>query len=97
MSTIVQFESRAGNLIMFKEHAVPILKGMGLSGEIPSAILPDDIERALDLIHECAFMKIDDHVDDNQNKARISQKTRALPLIELLVRAQKRKCEVIWR
>ena len=82
---------------MFKEHAVPILKEMGLSGEIPSAILPDDIERALDLIHECAFMKIDDHVDDNQNKARISQKTRALPLIELLVRAQKRKCEVIWR
>jgi len=78
---------------MFKEHAVPILKGMGLSGEIPSAILPDDIERALDLIHECAFMK----VDNNQNKVRISQKTRALPLIELLVRARKRKCEVIWR
>ena len=82
---------------MFKEHAIPILKGLGLSGEIPSAILPDDIGRALDLIHECVFMKIDDHVDDNQNKVRISQKTRALPLIELLERAQKRECEVIWR
>ena len=49
MSALVHFESRVGNLIMFKQHATQLLKLMGLSGDTPSAILPEDISLALTL------------------------------------------------
>ena len=44
---LIKFESEAGNLTMFDDVAVPILKLMGHSGTVPSAIMPEDIPPAV--------------------------------------------------
>ena len=99
MPTIVQFESRTGNLIMFKEHAIPLLKLMGLSGEIPSAILPKDILNALRRARAHPSLSQSPPNKENSHNAEIniSLNTRAKPLFDLLERAEARNCEVMWR
>ncbi|MDA1331288.1 MAG: DUF1840 family protein [Proteobacteria bacterium] len=98
MPKIVQFESRIGNLIMFKEHAIPLLKLMGLSGAIPSAILPNDILDALRRARAHPSLSQSFMNDDNNqnNEINIPLNTRSKPLFDLFERAEARKCEVIW-
>ena len=99
MPTIVQFESRTGNLIMFKEHAIPLLKLMGLSGEIPSAILPKDILDALRRARAHPSLSQSSMTSENNqnNEINIPLNMRAKPLFDLLERAEARNCEVMWR
>ncbi|MDG1226022.1 MAG: DUF1840 family protein [Burkholderiales bacterium] len=99
MATIVQFESRIGNLIMFKQHAVQLLKLMGLSGEIPSAIKPIDIQNAVNMArsHPALASNLSQHSDKSDTETNISLRVRATPLLDLMDRAQIRNCEVIWR
>jgi len=99
MATLVHFESRIGNLIMFRHHATQLLKIMGLSGEVPSAILPDEISVALSRAREHPSLK-DSLKDENKptnNDNNIDLNTRAKPLFDLLERAKSRNCEVMWR
>ena len=99
MPTIVQFESRTGNLIMFKEHAIPLLKLMGLTGAVPSAILPNEILDALRCAraHPSLSQSPMNSENNQNNKINIPLNTRAKPLFDLLERAQARNCEVMWR
>ena len=99
MATIVQFESRIGNLIMFKQHAVQLLKLMGLSGKIPSAIKPIDIQNAVNMAraHPALASNLSQHSDKSDTETNISLRVRATPLLDLMDRAQIRNCEVIWR
>ena len=100
---LVKFDSDAGRLEMFGDVAVHLLKAMGHTGTVPSALLPEDIPDALARLKAAVADQTQvkpDHVTsttDEHHELPVSLKQRAFPLIELLERAAKRKCEIIWR
>jgi hypothetical protein len=101
---LVRFDSDVGTLTMFDEVAVQLLKSMGHTGAVPSAILPEDIPAAVERLKAALAGQPDAAANahgqaagDDENELPISIKQRAFPLIELLERAAKRKCEVVWR
>jgi len=101
---LVRFDSDVGTLTMFEEVAVQLLKSMGHTGAVPSAILPEDIPAAVERLKAAAAVQPDaasnasgQPAGSDKNELPVSIKQRAFPLIELLERAAKRKCEVLWR
>lgn len=100
---LVKFDSDVGTLMMFRDVAVQLLKSMGHTGEVPSAILPEDIPAALVRLKASAATQqsadppLTTAASAPEAELPVSLKQRAFPLIELLERAAKRKCEVIWR
>lgn len=103
---LVRFQSDVGNLTMFGEVAVKLLKMMGHSGTVPSAILPEDIPGALERLKRAldaepqSKTKASGGEEDKENKEKeppVSLKRRAFPLMELLDRAAKDGCEVMWK
>jgi hypothetical protein len=102
---LVHFESDVGNLTMFGDVAVKLLKMMGHSGTVPSAILPRDIPAALARLESAlqtaepaeAARSAAQGTSQGEREPPVSLRRRAHPLIELLTRAQKRDCEVMWR
>lgn len=101
---LVKFQSEVGTLTMFDDVAVPLLKLMGHSGTVPSAIMPEDIPAAVGRLKAAVAAQPDapdpaaakQGVDD-EREIPVSLRQRAFPLIELLERAAKRDCEVMWR
>ncbi len=96
---LVKFESKAGNLIMIHDYADQILKMIGHSGVIPSALLPTDIETAIKSLEQnLAKKEISDSAsqDANDNDYRPSLKSRVYPFKQLLKRAQQKKCGLVW-
>lgn len=91
-------EAHAG-ITMFGDIAGLLLKKMGLSGTIPSAILAEDIPAVLDRLNNA--INADADIDaETGNKASddqsVSLQSRALPLIELLKAASEKHCNVMW-
>ena len=106
---IVTFKSKAsGDLIYFKEAALKLLQLMGRDDKVPSALYAEDVPAALmklqqglaaiaDTERAKAEQAHSEAVDSEQSrKAQISLNTRALPLLELLQKAQKKQCPVSW-
>ncbi len=101
---LVTFKSDAyADIMMFGDAAHRLLKMMGHSGTIPSAILADDIPAALDRLERA----IDEEksrtqppdsqsVDGDPDDQTINLTYRAIPLIELLTAAAKKHCDVMW-
>jgi hypothetical protein len=101
---LVTFKSDAyANIMMFGDAAHRLLKMMGHSGTIPSAILAEDVPAALDRLkraieegksrsQEPGSESRDTDADDQT----ISLTYRAIPLIELLTAAAKKHCDVMW-
>lgn len=92
-------EAHAG-ITMFGDVAKLMLKKMGQSETIPGAILAEDVPAVLDRLTNA--IKADSGTsteteknawDDDQS---ISQKNRAMPLIELLKAASEEHCNVMW-
>lgn len=100
---LVRFESDVGNLTMFGDVAVKLLKMMGHSGSVPGAILPKDIPAALARLEQALESEPESAVVTRQGRKEedkeppVSLKRRAFPLMELLARAAKEECEVMWR
>lgn len=101
---LVTFRTSAyANITMFGDVAVTLLKMMGHSGTVPSAIRADDIPEALERL-KAAIAKVkatgespsEGAHDDDSEEPRISLAHRAFPLIELLEAAAKRKSDVMW-
>ncbi len=97
---LVTFSCNAhGNIIMFGEQAVRLIKMMGHSGTVPSAILADNVPAALHQLSD-AIVKAKNGANadvlPNETDA-VSIGHRALPLIELLQDAVKHKCNVMWK
>jgi hypothetical protein len=72
---------------------------MGQSGVLPGAIRPEDIPAALErLKKEVAAhpATAPQRGDKDDGAPGVSLRQRAFPLIELLERAAKRGCYVIW-
>lgn len=102
---LVTFRTDAyANITMFGDVAVRLLKLMGHSGTIPSAILARDVPRALERLK--AGVAKDGAApaggspgadqDADSEEPVVSLATRAFPLIELLEAAAKRNCDVMW-
>lgn len=89
------------DVTMFGDVALRLLKMMGQSGTIPSAITAEDVPQALSKLREAIAHaqkkettprnKMD---DDDEQEVSIAQ--RAFPLIELLENAAKKDCAVMW-
>ena len=103
---LVTFTTDAyADITMFGDVAVALLKMMGHSGTVPSAILAADVPAALSRLTagieaEKAAPSVDDNDNDeneDEDEPRVSLSTRALPLINLLTAAAQADCDVMWK
>jgi len=101
---LVTFHTKAyGDITMFGDVAVKLLKLMGHSGTVPSAIKPEDIPEALKRLKRAVADDVaatsdsgqDDDEDENREKP-VSLKNRAFPLIQMLEAAEKDDVPVMW-
>ena len=98
----IKFDSAAGTFTMKSEIAVQLIKAMGHSGTVPSAILPADIPKALARLKAAVDADTGkpaaatDDDEEDQKEAPVSLRQRAYPLIDLLTRAAARGAEVMW-
>ena len=102
---LVTFTSKAyPDITMFGEAALHLIKMMGHSGVVPSAIMAEDVPAALERLRNAIQSdssvptpaKSSDAQDKESHEQSVSLKNRALPLIELLSAAAKEKCDVMW-
>lgn len=102
---LVTFKSRAGMPItMFHDTAIELIKMMGASGRIPSALSADEVASAATRLRTAlqhaprpvvAHPKEDDE-DDDRRQAAVGLPTRAVPLLDLLDRAAAEHTDVLW-
>jgi hypothetical protein len=82
---------------MFEDVAVFLLKKMGHSGTIPSAILPEDIPQALEQLKQALGEEQEEPADGEEGEEpKVSMSRRAYPLIKMLEASLAENCEVIW-
>jgi len=98
---LVRFDSKAGGFSMFGDVAVTLLKMMGHSGTVPGAILAPDIPPALKKLKAGVAATPESPVeqssgDRDDKEPPVSLRQRAFPLIELLERAARDGCDVLW-
>lgn len=95
--TMVRFHSRAsGDFSMFEEVAVSLLKKMGHSGTVPSAILPEDIAQALQRLHKALEAEGAEEQQEKGEEPSVTLSRRAYPLLKMLETALQEGCEVMW-
>lgn len=94
---LVTFKTDAyANITMFGNDALAMLKIMGHSGTIPSAILAEDVPAALSrMVAAIDAEKAAQPVQDKDADA-VSLVNRGLPLIEFLTAAVRAKSNVMW-
>jgi hypothetical protein len=100
---LITFKTREyGDVTMFGEVALKLIKLMGRRETVPSAIEPEDIPQALKMLRagiaaDDAAAKGDEAEDgDDETEEFVSAHNRALPLIELLQAAHKENVTVMW-
>ena len=102
---LVKFHSEAyADITMFGDIAVSLLKQMGLSGDVPGAIRPEDIPQALRRLESALARQAEaakgkpseEERDEEEQEPAVSLGHRALPLIELLRASAQADCDVMW-
>ncbi|MDH2915797.1 MAG: DUF1840 domain-containing protein [Gallionella sp.] len=97
---LVTFTTEAyADITMFGEHALPLLKMMGHSGTVPSAIRAEDVPIALSLLKAAieAQKATAPSVKKQSDEPVVSMANRSLPLINLLTAAAKAGKHVAWK
>ncbi|AKH20388.1 DUF1840 domain-containing protein [Sedimenticola thiotaurini] len=91
------------DITLFGDVALRLLKMMGHSGAVPSALLADDVPAALARLEAAIEVERQSEkgtakpAGEDDEEPVISLAQRALPLIELLKAAVNDKCNVMWR
>ena len=103
---LVTFHSNAGaSITMFGDVAVSLLRMMGHSGTVPSALLAKDVpaamarlRRGLTAAGPDAKAERDAKPEDDDADAPppVLLRQRAFPLIELLSAAAEQECDIMW-
>ena len=104
---LVRFHStKTESVIMFGHIAVQLIKLMGSTGAVPSAISAEDIPAAVRRLRQELPMAAEQTPDtavsaqeteaEKDSKQLISLATRAVPLLDILERAGKAKVPVMW-
>jgi hypothetical protein len=100
---LVTFRSNAwGNVTMFGDVAVALLKMMGHSGAVPSALLARDVPAALarlkrQLASHAPEEHAGTHPGDEDAEEPVGLALRAHPLIEMLSAAAEQEADVMWQ
>ncbi len=90
------------DITLFGDVAIRLLKIMGHSGTVPSALLADDVPAALARLEAAieaekqSSQSTEVPAEDDDDEPVVSLAHRALPLIELLKAAAEDKCNVMW-
>jgi hypothetical protein len=102
---LVTFKTKAhASITMFGDVALTLIKLMGHSGTIPSAILAEDVPAALEHLRRAVSAHPEATLDpkpsggpkDQGDDIHVSLAHRALPLIELLEAAAAAGENVMW-
>jgi hypothetical protein len=103
---LVTFKSRAGMPItMFHDTAIELIKMMGASGRIPSALAADEVASAATRLRAAlqsvpqpvpARRRREDEEDEDDRQTAVGLPTRAVPLLDLLDRAAAEHTDVLW-
>jgi len=100
---LVTFRSNAwGNITMFGDVAVALLKMMGHSGTVPSALLARDVPAALarlkqQLASGAKKENVGPPPGDDDAEEPVGLEARAYPLIEMLSAAAAQEADVMWQ
>jgi hypothetical protein len=98
---LIRFDSDVGSLTMFSEPALTLIRMMGHSGTVPSAIVAEEVPAALVRLRAA----LEGHVepppkarsaDEETEKEWVPLRRRAFPLIQLLEDAARKKKAVMW-
>ena len=104
---IVKFSTRAGALTMHGDAAVALLKAMGHSGTVPSAILAADLPAALAQLRKALDAQaqaplppppaegVEDD-DEREHEPPVTLRMRALPLVDMIETAIARGSDLMW-
>lgn len=99
---LVTFSTPAhGDVTMFGDVALRLLKMMGRSDTVPSALYAEDVQAALERLRASVASasptsKSNMTAEDEDDEPSVSIAHRALPLIELLEAAVNEKSTVMW-
>jgi hypothetical protein len=96
---LVTFTTKAyADITMFGDVALSMLKMMGHSGTVPSAIRAEDVPAALSrLTAAINEVEVPPATEKGADDLAVSLSHRALPLIALLTAAAKENCDVMWK
>ena len=93
----IRFHSRvAGDFSMFEEVALSLIKKMGHSGTVPSALMPEDIPQALDRLRAVMSVELEEPAMSGDDEPAVSLSRRAWPLVKMLEASLAEECEVMW-
>lgn len=97
---LVTFHSKAyADITMFGEVAVSLLKMMGLSGDVPSAIQAEEIPAALEKL-KTALNRAEESAlpkrGEGDEPPAVALSQRAMPLIKLLEASVAANTHVMW-
>jgi hypothetical protein len=104
---LVTFESKVGRVTMFGDIAVQLIRMMGRTGTVPSALLAEDLPEALANLkrgleeaeqEERAKDGAPPEDDDEESggKLSLSLRVRAFPLVKLLEDSAQQDSDVLW-
>lgn len=99
---LVTFESKVGRITMTGDIAGQLLRMMGHSGTIPSALLAADIPDALRNLESALAAEdglpqpTEDDDGTGEKPESISLRTRAFPLIQLLKDSARHSADILW-
>jgi hypothetical protein len=96
---LVTFQSKVGRITMHGDVAVQMIRMMGRTGSVPSALLVSDIPEAITLLQEAIETEEATQSKDNEaaeENSGISLRHRVLPLLTLLQDAAREGSDVMW-
>lgn len=97
---LITFESNAHtDVTMFADIATSLIKMMGHSGTIPSAIAAKDLPGALDHLHKALEAHSPEELVESENEddePEVSMSGRAFPLVEMLKASINENQPVMW-
>jgi len=101
---LIVFSSEAsGDIIMFGDVALRLLKMMGMSGVVPGGIKPEEIpatveqlKRSVATVKDSPAGKAADEKEEAREETSVNLGQRAFPLIEMLEAAAREGCHVTW-
>ena len=99
---LITFKSRAhADVTMFGDVALKLIRLMGRRDTVPSAMYPEDIPDALDnlrsglAVEETAEPDVVTN-DKGEEEEQVGIQIRAMPLVDLMVAAEKEQVPVMW-
>ena len=98
---LITFKSRAhADVTMFGDVAMKLIRLMGRRDTVPSAMYPEDIPDALDKLRSGLLLEetaeSDVVTNDEDEEEQVGIQIRAMPLVELMVAAEKEQVPVMW-